>query len=110
LVDFARNVNGIGFRKKARSGIVIDWRKLVLLAALSWAAPLAAHEPAAAAGDRARAPAETRCVKSNAHDSVCPRSRRGKGTIGGLSFPPAEYPPAENFLLDTGRRPPKYLP
>jgi hypothetical protein len=84
------------------------WRKLLVLAAFFWAAPLAAHEPSG--GARAKAPAQSRCAKAPGHDAACPRAPRSKGTIGGVSFPPAEYPPAENFLLDTGRRPPKYLP
>jgi hypothetical protein len=88
---------------------VMHWRKLLVLAAFLWAAPLAAHEPSAA-DDRAKAPAQSRCVKSPGHDAGCPRARRSKGSVGGVSFPPAEYPPAENILLDTGRRPPKYFP
>jgi hypothetical protein len=93
-----------------RSGIVIDWRKLLVLAAFSWATPLAAHEPVAGGGDQTKSPAQARCARPSEHDAGCRHTRGGRGMIGGVSFPPAEYPPAENFLLDTGRRAPKYLP
>jgi hypothetical protein len=88
---------------------VMDGRKLLVLAAFFWATPLAAHGPSGA-GDRAKAPAQTRCAKPVAHDTGCSRGRRAKGYIGGVSFPPAEYPPSEVFLFDTGRRPPKHFP
>jgi hypothetical protein len=88
----------------------MPWRKLLVLAAFFWAAPLPAREHPPAAADRAKAVAPARCAKPAGHEAECPRSRRVPETIGGVSFPPAEYPPAENFLFDNGRRPPKFFP
>jgi len=85
-------------------------RKLLVLAAFFWAAPLVAGQRPPAAADRSKAPAQTRCGKPAGHEAECPRWRRSKEMIGGVSFPPAEYPPAETFLFDHGRRLPNYLP
>ena len=88
----------------------MHWRKLVVLAAFFCGPPLVAHERPPAASDRAQPQPQTRCGKPTSHAAGCPRGRRSKETLGGVSFPPAEYPPAENFLFDNGRRPPNYMP
>jgi hypothetical protein len=88
----------------------MPWRKLLVLAAFFWTTPLAARAHPPTACDRSKAPTPNRCGKPAGYEAGCPRWRRTKETIGGVSFPPAEYPPAEVFLFNTGRRPPNYLP
>ncbi len=91
-----------------------DLRKVLVLATLFWGAPLSA-EPRSETEQRTKQVChQLRAYASGAHDG-CAETWRGstksageKG--GGVSFPLAEYPPAEIFLFDVGHRAPQYFP
>lgn len=91
-----------------------DLRKVLVLSALFWGAPLFA-EQRSETEQRAGPACHYLHAKASAAHYGCPdnRARGSKQAAekgGGVSFPPAEYPPAELFLFDVGRRIPKYFP
>ena len=89
-------------------------REVLVLTAFLWGAPLFA-EQRSETEQRVGPACQQLHAKVPAAYYGCPDSRaRGSKEAGekggGVSFPPAEYPPAELFLFDVGRRPPKYFP
>lgn len=90
------------------------WWNLPVLAALFWAAPLAAEPRSSAAAAKPH-----NHPKSAGHNSACPDDQakppvRGSGGGGGggaaRRLGPSEYPPADLFLIDMGRRSPNLFP
>jgi hypothetical protein len=91
------------------------WWNLPVLAAFFWAAPLSAEPRSSTAGAKIH-----NHLKSAGHNSSCPGDQakapvRGSGGGGGgggaaRRVGPSEYPPADVFLLDMGRRAPTLLP
>jgi hypothetical protein len=88
------------------------WWKTLVLALLVMAPPLSAQQRSPALEQRAKGAGsvQTCGVKSAAHRSGCPgKQAPAAGRQGGGGAAPSlrsgEYPPAENFLFDIGRRP-----
>ena len=87
---------------------------LVIFAPLFWSTPLFAEPWATGQGARQvchqlrgdLSAARSGCLEAGERGSAKSAVERG----GGVSFPLAEYPPAELFLFDGGRRPSKAFP